>query len=147
MLFSAGTAYALRALAALPADGTFILARNLAAQAEVPAPYLAKVLKTLARKGVLDSARGRNGGYRLARAKDTLTVGELVLMLNDLDEDACVMGRTDCERHDADCPLDSAWKLARLGLDATMAKVTVRAFAEMHPDKFKVIPRVRCGEE
>ncbi len=45
-----------------------VSAREIAAQYHIPAELLAKVLQKLARKGLLVSQQGINGGYVLARA-------------------------------------------------------------------------------
>ena len=42
-------------------------ARELAERTRVPLPMVSKILKTLAREGVLVSQRGARGGYLLAR--------------------------------------------------------------------------------
>lgn len=76
MIFGASATHALRALAHLAAHegDDAILGRDLAREAEVPPHYLAKVLATLARKGVLAASRGVKGGYRLARPASEITL-------------------------------------------------------------------------
>jgi Rrf2 family iron-sulfur cluster assembly transcriptional regulator len=144
MLYSTGTGYALRALAALPEDGAFLLARDLAEKAELPAPYLSKVLQTLSAAGLLESARGPRGGFRLARKMEGITVGEVVATLNAVRDDACVMGFTDCASRYKPCPLHAAWAEAKEALDRTMAQVTLRDLRGADLSRMKVIPRVRC---
>ena len=68
--------YALRAvvcLAALPPDG-WMTARDLAEQANVPAAFLAKVLRRLVQHGLLEAHKGHHGGFRLARALASVRV-------------------------------------------------------------------------
>lgn len=63
--------YALRAvlcLAAANEESAFQTAGQIAAQAHVPADYLAKVLQSLTRVGLIISQRGKGGGFRLAQA-------------------------------------------------------------------------------
>jgi len=80
VIFSASATHALRALAQLAggsaAEAT--LGRELAAEIGVPTHYLAKVLATLARAGVLSASRGARGGYRLARPAERITLLEVV---------------------------------------------------------------------
>jgi Rrf2 family protein len=80
MTFSASATHALRALAHLAADesGDARLGRDLAREVGVPPHYLAKVLATLARAGVLSASRGVRGGYRLARAPHEITLIEVL---------------------------------------------------------------------
>lgn len=80
MIFNASATHALRALAHLAANGRegATLGRDLAEEIGVPAPYLAKVLATLARSGLLAASRGTRGGYRLARPPEEIALIEIV---------------------------------------------------------------------
>ncbi|GIF13706.1 Rrf2 family transcriptional regulator [Actinoplanes teichomyceticus] len=53
-------------------------AQRLAELFDLPPAYLAKVMQDLAVAGVVVSASGRHGGYRLAAAPGELTVGRVV---------------------------------------------------------------------
>jgi len=53
-------------------------ARDVAERTRIPQPTVSKVLKLLARAGLVVSERGKNGGYRLARTPETITVVEIV---------------------------------------------------------------------
>src|SRR5262249_13051254 len=95
MLYSATTEYAIRALAymaTLP-PGERSLARDLADATHVPRQFLGKILHRLARHGLLESAKGRGGGFRFARSPDGITVGEVVGLVEGPDLLAqCVLG-------------------------------------------------------
>lgn len=78
-MFSTTLEYALRAvvwLAARPDEPATTQA--IAEATQVPEDYLAKVLQPLVRAGVLESQRGRNGGFRLARHAATISMLEVV---------------------------------------------------------------------
>jgi len=47
----------------------------------IPNKFLEKILSQLKQKGVLESKIGRQGGYRLRRSPDKITVGEIVRLL------------------------------------------------------------------
>ncbi|HYE00406.1 MAG TPA: Rrf2 family transcriptional regulator [Alphaproteobacteria bacterium] len=51
----------------------------------IPKRYLEQVLQQLVRAGVLAGVRGPRGGYRLARERRRITVGELVRVIGTLD--------------------------------------------------------------
>lgn len=53
-------------------------ARDLAAQVHLPEPMVGKILKLLARAGLLASTRGVKGGYRLARDPAEISVADIV---------------------------------------------------------------------
>ena len=64
MIYSRSAEYAIRALvhiATLP-PGEFTMAKNIAADANIPAPFLAKILQDLTRDGFLKSNKGPGNG-------------------------------------------------------------------------------------
>lgn len=56
-------------------------ARALANRVELPLPMVSKVLKSLTRAGILESQRGAQGGYTLARRPEDLTVADIIAAL------------------------------------------------------------------
>jgi Rrf2 family protein len=80
VILSASATHALRAVAYLAAHGgeRAVLGRDLARRVHVPAQFLAKVLGTLARAGVVKASRGVNGGYRLGRPPSRIRLLEVV---------------------------------------------------------------------
>lgn len=80
MRLSEGVEWALHActmLAVLP-PGTALPASRLAEFHGVPAAYLAKHLQALSAAGILETARGPRGGYRLARPAEAVTLLDVV---------------------------------------------------------------------
>jgi len=57
-------------------------ARDLAREARLPLPVVSKVLKLLARAGLLASQRGVKGGYALARSPELISVAEIIRALD-----------------------------------------------------------------
>ncbi len=71
--------YALRAIVALAQqDGKPMLTPHLADVTRVPPAYLAKVLQTLARSGLVRSKHGLGGGFALAKSPDKITLLNVV---------------------------------------------------------------------
>lgn len=71
--------YALRALCALPDAGAGRLpARAIATQANVPEKFLEAILVDLRNAGFVDSRRGLLGGHALARAAQSIMVGDII---------------------------------------------------------------------
>lgn len=52
--------------------------RDIAIMTAVPQPTVSKVLKQLARAGIVTSARGANGGYRLSRPAEQISVVQVI---------------------------------------------------------------------
>ena len=57
-------------------------ATELAQETQLPAPTVSKILKILARSGLLVSHRGVKGGYALARSAAEVTVVEIITALD-----------------------------------------------------------------
>lgn len=58
--------------------GTSASTTQLAEYFDLPAPYLAKQLKTLVRAGILSATTGPKGGFRLARPAADITLLQIV---------------------------------------------------------------------
>ncbi len=59
-----------------------VTAAEAAAATQLPAPTVSKILKALARAGLLDSLRGVKGGYRLARPAEEINVADIISALD-----------------------------------------------------------------
>lgn len=76
--------YALRALVALaeaPA-GTSLMISEISRQQAIPKKFLEQILLELKRAGIVDSRRGRLGGYILARPAERVTFGEVLRLID-----------------------------------------------------------------
>ena len=116
MVFTATSTLAIRALAHLAAreEEAATLGRDLAAEVGVPAPYLAKVLATLARAGVLTASRGARGGYRLARPAATIALVEIVEPIEGKRvRPGCLLRPGQPCQEDNACSAHSAWSIAK----------------------------------
>ena len=78
-MFSQTVEYALRAAVFLASRaGEPATTEEVAGRTRVPAPYLAKILQGLAKKGVVRAQRGVGGGVVLARPAAEVTILEVV---------------------------------------------------------------------
>ena len=87
-------------LAARP--GEVLSAPELAEQAGLEAPTVAKVLKPLAAAGLVAGFRGANGGYRLARAAADINLVEIVEAMEG------PLAMTECSVHDGQCGIEAS---------------------------------------
>ena len=76
--------YAIAALAELgrSADDAPVSIGELARRRDIPVQFLEQLFAALRRAGLLRSFRGVNGGYRFARPVDSITVLEVVELLD-----------------------------------------------------------------
>lgn len=114
-MLSRTAGYALHATVAIAErcpDGGPVPAAEVAEALDIPANYLAKILHTLAREGILVSERGRTGGFRLARPPETIGLLEVVSGFDDLGrERQCLLGRGTCTEVGG-CPAHREWREA-----------------------------------
>lgn len=117
-------------MAALPSDEPRAV-RDIASETGVPQPTTAKVLKLLARGGVVESHRGAHGGYRLARAPESITIAEVIEALEGpiavtecTDEDAS----NACE-HEGSCDVRANWQRINLAVQTALGAITLAEMA------------------
>jgi Rrf2 family protein len=89
--------YGLRCLLRLAGaeEGHSLTIPEVAAAEGLSSPYVAKLLAVLRQAGLIDSVRGRAGGYKLARPPAEVTLGSVLMALGEpLFDDPGY-----CERH------------------------------------------------
>jgi Rrf2 family transcriptional regulator, iron-sulfur cluster assembly transcription factor len=62
-----------------------VQAKEITGRQGVPQRYLEQVMQQLVRAGILKGVRGPKGGYRLARERRRITVGEIVRVVRTLE--------------------------------------------------------------
>lgn len=132
MLYSTTTQYAIRGLAELASRGAGrgMMLEALARPAGLPAQFLGKVFQKLVKAGILKSARGRGGGFALARAAHDITLMQIVRATADPADapDACVLGLEKCN-DEAACPLHDLYKPIRQRLTGYLDTTTLADLA------------------
>lgn len=125
------TDYATVVLTAMAAEPKALAtAPVLAARTRVEVPTAAKVLKTLAQAGLLESRRGASGGYRLARAPNAITIADIVAaMEGPIGMTECVSHSGLCD-HESHCGVQSNWRKISRAIESALRGVTL---ADMLP--------------
>jgi Rrf2 family iron-sulfur cluster assembly transcriptional regulator len=97
-LLSRKTLYALEAVVDIGhyARPNPVQSKDIAERQGIPQRYLESVMQHLVRSGILRGVRGPRGGYRLARERRRISVGEVIRVVTALeskeDEAAAVQG-------------------------------------------------------
>ena len=105
MIYSNSSEYAIRALSEMVSRGAGagagrVLLDDLVAGTDLPRDFLAKIFQRLVRAGVLTSAKGRGGGFALARAAHETTLMQVVEGIDGPQHfDRCVVGLERCNDH------------------------------------------------
>jgi Rrf2 family protein len=108
MLLPHTAEYAMRAVLHIAAHDRPVRVSEIASELDVPQNYLSKTLHQLARDGVLSSARGPAGGFRLAIAPERLTLQRIISRFATAGERRCLLGHGICGRMPA-CPVHARW--------------------------------------
>ena len=130
MIYTDSGKYAIRALTCMAAHGDRenpVSAADVAAAENIPPFYLAKVLQDLARADLLNSVRGRGGGFLLKRAPEDIKVLDILEAVEDIRRltTECVLGLDQCN-DDVPCPLHDTWKRFRENLLGDLEKLTLQ---------------------
>jgi Rrf2 family protein len=128
---SRASQYAIRALtqlARLAPDATATVAAIAEAET-IPAAFLAKVVRTLVRAGLIESHRGPGGGIRLARPASEITVLEAIESSGDENFlKSCLLGFPRCSDVNP-CALHDAWGQTRHQLRSSLEQATIAQLA------------------
>jgi FeS assembly SUF system regulator len=127
-------------LAREPAGATHN-ARELAERTNLPFPMVGKVLKALAREGLLVSQRGAKGGYGLARPARQISVAKIIAALEGpvaLTECGTATGA--CE-HEPSCHVRSPMERITAVVAQSLERITLADL--VHPSD--IIPLEELG--
>ena len=120
------------------APGEVLTAPQLANRSAVPLPTVAKLLKILARDGIVVSHRGASGGYRLSRAPEDVSVAEIIRALEGpISLTSCVDGATGNCDVESLCPMRGNWDKVNAAIRDALESVTL---AEMAAPLFVIPP-------
>ncbi len=104
--------YALRVMIDLAENGSggYLPMRDVAERQDISLKYLERILPVLVKHELIEGVHGKGGGYRLTRAPEGYTVGEILrLTEGDLAPVACLECDAEPCQHTADCRTRPMW--------------------------------------
>jgi FeS assembly SUF system regulator len=107
-------------------------APDLAEKAELPLPTVSKILKLLARDGLLVSHRGVKGGYSLSRPPGVITIAEIIgslegpIAITECIDDG---GPHDCMQQGR-CATQANWQVINRAIRGALAEITLKDMAD-----------------
>lgn len=138
MKFSKKSEYALRALIELTAnyDRKLLQRHAIGRKQNIPVEFLEQILLALKNAGLLTSRRGVGGGYSLLKSPDTITLGQVIRILDGpLAPIGCVSKTAyqkckDCPYADTThCPIQHVMLGVRNAIAEILDHYTLRDFA------------------
>jgi len=102
-------------------------ANELARMTNLPQPMVGKILKLLARAGLLESQRGAHGGYRLSREPGEISVAEIIRALEGpIAITQCLESGGPGRDCSANCMLSPNWRRINQALRDALERVSLR---------------------
>lgn len=152
MILSRTSQYAVQALiymATQPAN-TPVLNKDIASQLNVPAPYLAKILQSLAKGDLLYSYRGRMGGFCLKEDGMELSLMDILLQTEGPSfTHSCLLGLKKCSDETA-CPVHFRWLPVKEKILGLLKETNLGKLAKaVQSGKYRLadLPGVMLGQE
>ena len=135
------TDYATVVMTCLVASGDEVQsAQCLAERAHLEVPTVSKLLKQLAQAGLVVSMRGINGGYRLARAPERISIAAIVTAMEG------PIGMTECSvhaglcGHESHCGVRVNWQRINQAIAGALESVTLADMVKPLPKRVVAIP-------
>src|SRR5690554_547913 len=118
-MFSKACEYGIRAVIYIwsqNSKGKKIGIKDICKEIDAPEFFTAKILQSLAKQGIISSAKGPNGGFYVEKAQESLTLMDLVIAIDgDQLFIGCGLGLRQCSE-ETPCPIHSDFKVIREGL-------------------------------
>jgi Rrf2 family transcriptional regulator, iron-sulfur cluster assembly transcription factor len=111
---------------------TLLSAEDVAKSRNLPRPFVAKILTTLARAGLVTASRGPGGGFTLAKSPGEITFMDVAVLFEREEQDIlCPYGRGHCGHADP-CPLHEELEQRVKALKDFLRNTRFSVFQENH---------------
>lgn len=133
MQFNQATDYAFRVimhLAALP-EGEIANSQTIAEEQNIPAGFLQKIMRSLTKSQVVNSYRGVDGGFALAKPAEEISLLDIItIMEGPVDLQRCLKDNS-CNKGCApQCPVHKSLSIIQSDLTQALGKVTFAKLIE-----------------
>lgn len=133
MKLSVKSDYATRAVLALARrahTGAPVPVETLAEEYQIPPSYLVQILLELKAQHIVQSRRGKDGGYQLARPPSDITLGDIVRCVHGQAFDTPAIANPHCPPE-----LRRAWERIQIAVNAQLDAVNFQQLAESGLEK------------
>jgi len=111
-------------------DGEIQTAKEVAGQARLPQPTVSKLLKMLAKGGLLIATRGVKGGYQLSRPAREITLAQIITAIDGpIVITDCLSARRKRCAIGSPCPMRDGWEQINEALHEAFDSVTLADIA------------------
>lgn len=111
VIFSRKCELGLQAVLYLTANNNreVVPSEEIAQKLNIPKEFVSKILQNLTSSGIVDSKKGKNGGFTLAKDANKIKLIDIVKAIDGLGIfDSCVLGFPKCSSQNP-CPVHNKW--------------------------------------
>jgi Rrf2 family protein len=130
MKLSSNEEYGLRCLLRVAFAGHGLTIPELSQSEGVSQAYAAKLLRVLRKGAFVTAARGKEGGYTLARPASEIIIGDVMAALGGrlFESDFCQShsGSAAICTRSVDCSVRSLWRAVQVAVDQVLSKATLQ---------------------
>ena len=118
---------------------SIVTARELSERSGLPLPTVSKVLKLLSKADLVESHRGVNGGYQLAREPGKICVTDMIDALEGpiAMTDCSIVDTNTCQL-DQHCPVKGPWQKINLVVRGALSGLTLDDMSQSIPHGRKI---------
>lgn len=117
-----------------------VSAVQIADETRLELPTVSKLLKALGHASLVESFRGVNGGYRLARAASDISLAEIVEAIEGpIGMTECSVADGQCDR-EAQCGVRGSWQQINNVLDRALRAVSLADMLKSQPPQQVAVP-------
>ncbi len=105
--------------------------KKIAADLNLPSPFLAKILQVLVRRKILSSTKGPNGGFSLVRDADKISLYEIVTIIDGDDVfRQCMISLRTCNENNVPCAVHKNFEPIRVEMMRLFMEQTIQDLAK-----------------
>ncbi len=130
MIISKTTGYAIQVLIYLAntKDQELISVNELHRKFDISFKYLGRLMTKLLNVGLVESERGKYGGYRLIDKQKPIYLMDIIKIIDGIDNfNACLLGSSPCEGNEQ-CTLHQHWYKPKMAMEKMLTTVKIQDF-------------------
>ncbi len=132
VFFSKKCEYGLQAVLFMAANDNNCVcpAEEISKKLNIPREFISKILQSLTESGIIESKKGKSGGFMLAKHPSKIKLIDIVDAIDGLESfNSCLLGFPECSP-DKPCPVHDKWGVLRTKAYEMLSSETIDKFKE-----------------
>jgi Rrf2 family iron-sulfur cluster assembly transcriptional regulator len=141
VIFSKKCEYGLQGVLYLAAhlEEKVISSEDVSKALSIPKEFISKILQSLTESGIVESKKGKNGGFTLAKTPSKIRLIDVVAAIDGLEIfNSCILGFPECSP-DHPCPVHNHWEDLRTKAYSMLTEETLDKFKARTLNKVKTL--------